>query len=64
MQEGAIVSNGDSTNVPEDFSSTCSAHAKDLFDGSGAGGQFAPDTAKDLKQKLWQEHIDLWLQSK
>ncbi len=56
--------NDDHKDALRDAKSAVGAYAKDPSDRNAARVQFALETAKDLKQTMWQQHFEVWLRSK
>jgi hypothetical protein len=56
--------NDDRKNAFRDAKSAVSALARDPYDRNAAKVQFAWETVKEQQKTMWQQHSEMWLQSK
>jgi hypothetical protein len=62
-RKAATMLTEDHENALVDYRASISAYARDPSDRNAAKVQFAFGTVNNLKQLLWREHSEKWLQS-
>ena len=64
VEATATILDDDHKNALRDARSAVSAYARDPSARNAARVQFALGTARELKQTMWREHFEKWLQPK
>ena len=62
-RKAATMLTEDHENALRELRTATSAYARDPSDRNAAKVQFAFGTVNDLKQMMWREHYEKWLQS-
>ena len=64
VEASATMLDDDHKNALRDARSAVSAYTRDPSAQNAARVQFALGTAKELKQTMWREHFEKWLQTR